>query len=68
MGINGFYRPESLENGKEYLLRLGRHPGEKEYKIVLFLGYRPHPGEVVVRDGDLAKMVYRVDLFEKEGC
>jgi len=66
---NGYYHPASFENGKEYLLQIKNGSGKGEYKKVLFLGYRAHPGELIVRVGERSRKVYRVDLFQRgKGC
>jgi len=65
MENNGYYRPLSCHPGKEYFLKITTGSGAAHYEQVEFLGYRPHPGELVVRDGVKARVIYRVDLFQR---
>ena len=35
------------------------------YRKVEFIGYRPHPAEVLVEDKNIRKVVHRVNLYQK---
>jgi hypothetical protein len=65
MGNNGYYVAGSCQQGSEYYYRHTSGIAEPSYKVVVFLGYRPNPAEIIIRDGDQAKLAYRVDLFLK---
>jgi len=67
METNGYYLSESCISGSEYYLKIKSNNGISNYKKVVFLSYRPHPGEVLVRDGNKSRMVYRSDLFARMG-
>ena len=34
---------------------------------VKFIGYCPHPAEVLVEDGNIRKVIHRIYLFQKNG-
>jgi hypothetical protein len=63
MGRYKYLLPDSCQRGTQYYLRMNNRVKPGEYKKVLFLAYRPHPGELVVQDGDCARVIYRADLF-----
>ena len=65
MGNNGYYVAGSCQQGSEYYYRLTSGTAEPSFQVVVFLGYRPNPAEIIIRDGDQAKLAYRVDLFLK---
>ena len=67
MKNNGYYLPDSCREGNEYYLRIKLNSEIQEYKKVIFLGYRPHPAEVMIREGNRSRMVYRSDLFTRLG-
>jgi len=66
MGKNGYYPVESCKRGKEYFLRSLNDSGTMRYKRVEFWNYRPHPGEITIKDGDMIRLAYRADLFQLE--
>jgi hypothetical protein len=49
-----------------YYLRVNARIKPAQYKKVFFLAYRPHPGELIVQDGECVRVVYRADLFSRE--
>ncbi len=65
MEKNGYYLPDSCLAGNEYYLGIKSNSEFPEYRKVIFLSYRPHPAEVMVRDGNRSRMVYRSDLFTR---
>jgi len=67
MEKNGYCLPDSCLAGNEYYLRIKSNSEFSEYRKVLFLSYRPHPAEVMVREGNRSRMVYRSDLFTRLG-
>ncbi len=74
MKKNSYYLPDSCLAGSEYYLKIKTNFGPPEFRRVIFLGYRPHPAEFMIREGNISRMVYRSDLFtckvgkEKPGC
>ena len=66
MGENGYYLPESYDWGENYFIRTKDKDGLTEFNEVIFLCYRPHPGEVMVRYKNKDRMVYRSDLFTRK--
>ena len=66
MEMNGYYLPESCISGSEYYLKIKSNNEFSEYERVIFLSYRPHPGEVLVMYGNRSRMVYRSDLFTRQ--
>ena len=63
MGGNGYYLPGSYNLGEDYFIKVNNNNGQAEFNVVVFVSYRPHPGEVIVRDENRTRMVYRSDLF-----
>lgn len=66
MERNGYYLTESCKLGKEYYIKVKSDLEHAKFKKVKFLSYRPHPGEVMVRDGNRSRMVYRSNLFSRQ--
>ena len=56
-------QPQSLERGIKYYLQTRNGSGQICYQPVIFLAYRPHPAEVIVRDKDGPRKVYRGDIY-----
>lgn len=67
MKNNDYYLPDSCLAGCEYYLKIKSNSEVPEFKRVIFLGYRPHPAEVMIREGNRSRMVYRSDLFTRLG-
>jgi hypothetical protein len=67
MNKNGYSRPDSCRVGEQYYLKNTAKNGIARYERVEFLGYRPHPGELVVRDKVKTRVIYRIDLFQRQG-
>ena len=66
MKMNGYYLPGSCRAGGEYYLRIKTDSDLQEFIKVVFIGYRPNPAEVVVRDAGRSRMVYRSDLYSRK--
>ena len=66
MKKNGYYWPETCKSGQGYYLKIISDTGKPIFRSVIFLDYRPHPGEVLVRDGKVTRKVYRLDLFTRK--
>ena len=66
--INLIVRPDTLENGSRYLLRVRHENGTRPaYVPVMFVRYDPCPAIVVVNDGDGRLLrIARRDLFACE--
>jgi hypothetical protein len=63
---NGYLRPSSFANDEKYFLkRVGPASGEY-YSEVEFVSYRPHPAEILIRDGKRTRVVHREDIFRKK--
>ena len=62
-----YYQPETCVPGKEYFLMIKKPDSSTVFREVKFIGYRPHPAEVLVEDGNIRKVVHRINLFQKNG-
>lgn len=67
MGKNGYCPVYSCKKGEEYFIRTISDSGMMEYKRIEFRNYRPHPGEITVKDGEKVRLAYRADLFQRSG-
>ena len=65
MSGNDCYLPRSYNLGENYFIKVKNDDGIAELNMVVFISYRPHPGEVLVRDGNKTRMVYRSELFSR---
>jgi hypothetical protein len=68
MEKNGYYLPDSCLAGNDYYLKIKSNSEFSEYRKVIFMSYRPHPAEVLIRDREKPRMVYRSDLFAHQVC
>ncbi len=66
MDQNGYYLPVSCKAGNKYYLKIESNSEVAEFKLVVFVGYRPHPAEVFIRDEDKIRMAYRQDLYSND--
>jgi len=66
MNNNGFYRPERCQEGEEYFILEEDNLPKVEYKIVEFVSYRPHPGELVIKEDGVARVIYRRQLYARK--
>jgi hypothetical protein len=66
MNKNGFYRPERCQTGEEYFIMKEKNSTKVEYKHVEFVSYRPHPGELVIREDGVARVIYRRQLYARK--
>lgn len=60
-----YCQPESCRAGGRYLLKCASDGMGWEFREVTFIGYRPHPGEVVVDAGEGPRIVHRLLLFQR---
>jgi hypothetical protein len=60
------YQPNTLETGREYLLRIRQNNDHKLiFRPVKFVGYTPCPAVVIVSECDgWIQRISRVDLYE----
>jgi hypothetical protein len=63
---NSFYRPERCRVGEEYYIVEKRNSPNVEYKPVEFVSYRPHPGELLIREDGVARVIYRRQLYARK--
>ena len=66
MNNNGFYRPESCRVGEEYYIGKEDNSNNVEYKPVQFVSYRPHPGELLIREDGISTVIYRRQLYARK--
>ena len=62
-----YFQPETFLVGGKYYLRKAKNGRGIEFQEVELIGYRPHPGELLVRDSAGSRKIYRLDLYQKEG-
>ena len=65
MSQDHYTQPKSCQANGIYYLKISASNGKAEYKKVRFLGYRPHPAEVLVHDGRKPRVVHRRFLYTK---
>ena len=66
MNKNGFYRPESCRKEEKYYIEDDENSKDVEYKPVEFVSYRPHPGELLIRENGVARVIYRRQLYARK--
>jgi hypothetical protein len=60
-----YTQPDNCQAGCRYYLK-SKHDGRgSQFSEVVFIGYRPHPGEIVVDDGMGPRVVHRLCLYQK---
>ena len=65
MEVNGYYRPENWLEGQTYYIRDENNSNGNKYKKVKFLDYRPHPGELLIKEDGVAKVIHRRLLYSR---
>jgi hypothetical protein len=64
---NGYYLPDSCIEGETYYVRDDYTAMVNSYQPVIFLSYRPHPGEVLIKEnGEIRVMQRRYLLTLKQ--
>jgi hypothetical protein len=63
MIIPGYTQPDTCLIGGRYYLKSCPNGNANRFSEVTFVGYRPHPGEVVVDDGSGPRVVHRLYLY-----
>jgi hypothetical protein len=66
MDPEGYYQPKSCEINQRYYLRVVKNGSEVNFQRVRFIGYCPHPAEILIHDGKRIKVVHRTFLYLKE--
>ena len=66
MEINGYYHPESCQKGRIYFVREENNSTTNKYKKVEFLDYRPHPGELLIKEDGVKKVIHRRTLYSRK--
>jgi len=66
MKTKGYYQPESYQKRLVYFAYDENNSTENKYKKVEFLGYRPHPGELLIKDNGVIKVIHRKLLKKKK--
>jgi hypothetical protein len=64
MEKTGYTQPETCLAGSRYYLKSNQNGGCCQFSEVTFIGYRPHPGEVIVDGGEGPRVVHRLYLFQ----
>ena len=65
MNESGYYQPENCRLGEIYFIQEKKNSTEKSFKEVEFLSYRPHPGELVIKEDGVARIIHRRLLFSR---
>lgn len=60
-----YVQPESCQVGEKYYLKQRTSREGNGFQEVQLIGYRPHPGELNVRDARGPRKIYRLDLYQK---
>ena len=66
MKNNGYCIPETCYEGKDYFIRDKSELKDSKYIPVEFLGYRPHPGEVVIKVLGKVRVIHRRLIFVRK--
>ena len=67
MQYENYFQPDTLIQGKLYYVKTTYSDLPIELLPVMFVDYRPHPAEVLVREGSRTKVIHRVNLLQKNG-
>ena len=62
-----YFQPDTCIPGKLYYIKVNGIDSATIYKSVKFVGYCPHPAEVVIRKNGRNKVIHRVNLLQKNG-
>ena len=66
MKNNGYCTPETCHEGREYFIKDKSVLQDDKYLQVEFLGYRPHPGEVVIKAQGKVRVIHRRLIFVRK--
>ena len=67
MQHGNYFQPDTCIPGKQYYIKTKGLDSTTKVKSVVFVGYCPHPAEVVVRKDGRSKVIHRVFLLQKNG-
>lgn len=67
MHTENYFQPDTCIPGKEYYIKIKDPDMTSKYKSVRFIGYCPHPAEIIIRDGIRTKVIHRIYLLQKNG-
>jgi len=67
MQHGNYFQPDTCIPGKQYYIKTKGLDSTAKVKSVVFVGYCPHPAEVVVRKDGRSKVIHRVFLLQKNG-
>ena len=67
MNHENYFQPDTCIPGEQYYIKTKGHDLTTKVKRVIFVGYCPHPAEVVVRKDGRTKVIHRVYLLQKNG-
>lgn len=62
-----YFQPETCVPGELYYIKVKENGSRTKYHSVKFIGYCPHPAEVIVRNNGRTKVVHRIYLYQKNG-
>ena len=65
MEMNGYYQPESCQKGQIYFVSDENNSAGNKYKKVKFIAYRPHPGELLIKEDGVTKVIHRRLLYAR---
>jgi hypothetical protein len=60
-----YIQPDKCLIGSKYYLWLSKNGNTGSFRKVTFIGYRPHPAEVIIDDGRGPRVIRRLDLFQR---
>ena len=67
MQNENYFQPDTCIPGKVYFIKTKNPDSTIKYRGVRFIGYCPHPAEVIIREGSRNKVIHRIILLEKNG-
>jgi hypothetical protein len=67
MHHENYFQPDTCIPGKLYYIKVKYNGSTTNYESVKFVGYCPHPAEVIVRNDGKIKVIHRVYLLQKNG-
>ena len=62
-----YSQPETCSPDEQYYLLINKPDLSPVFRKVKFIGYRPHPAEVLIDDGNIKKVIHRLHLYQKNG-
>jgi len=67
MHRENYFQPDICIPGKQYYIKTKGLDSTTKVKSVVFVGYCPHPAEVIVQKDGRSKVIHRVFLLQKNG-